>query len=228
MHTSSSNFIFLDIETLPAEDDNPIWKNLSGGITQNPGESTEDFAERFRTIQKNTAMLPSMGRVWMAGVAFRNEEPIIFSGDGSPAAEKIVLQSLTSYLKSYSTPWLVGYNVAGFDIPFLQVRALHHNMPALAKCFGKVSDKPWDQKVIDLMKVFPRTGADKSAYEWGLKGVGKMDTVCQVLGIQRQTGVMGPEVADAYLRRDVAGVEEHLRQDIIQTREIFKKVYTIL
>lgn len=221
-----ANFVFLDVETLPAEKDAPLWKRLSAPIQPKSGETPEAFEARLELIRKNTAMNPALGRVWMIGVAYRSEDPVILSGDGSPEAEADILQRLSSHINANS--WLVGYNIESFDIPFLKVRCLHHKKPRIAALLGKHTTKPWDARITDLMKVWPRTGADKAAWESDLRGLGKLDTVCEVLGISRQTGVMGPEVADAYARGDRAGVEEHLRLDIIQTRDVFRALYPII
>lgn len=225
---ADSSFVFLDVESLPAEKTSPLWQRLSSQIQPNPEESKQDFDSRVGKILKNTAMNPALGRVWMIGVAFRSETPVIFSGDGTPESEVHVLEELDGFLSNIQNPWLVGYNIESFDIPFLKVRCLHHGKPKIAAKLGRYSTKPWDAAIVDLMKVWPRTGADKSAWETGLKGLGKLDTVCEVLGIARQTGVMGPEVADAYERGDRAGVEEHLYYDIIQTRDVFRKLYPII
>ena len=224
----NANYVFLDVESLPAEKTSPLWERISSQITPKPGEAQEDFDSRLEGLRKNTAMNPALGRVWMIGVALRSEAPTLFSGDGTPEAEAQILRNLGDYLSKIPNHWLVGYNIESFDLPFLKVRCLHHKLPKVAARLGKYTTKPWEAAIIDLMKVWPRTGADKSSWETGLKGLGKLDTVCEVLGITRQTGVMGPEVADAYERGDRAGVEEHLRLDIIQTRELFRALYAII
>ena len=204
--------VFFDIETLPCLPDDPLWLDLK-----------TNEADR-----KKTALLAPLGRVWMVGWAVGGGDPQISGGDGSPQAEKEVLERFWEEVKDIDNPWWVGYNVQGFDIPFLQVRALVHGMPALASKLSRVTTKPWDRRVLDLAQIWPRTGADKNAWRDGIRGVGKLDTICQVLGIPQQTGVMGPGVADAWELGDHAGVEEHLRLDVLQVRDLFKRLWPLL
>ena len=39
---------------------------------------------------------------------------------------------------------------------------------------------------------------------------------------------MGPDVYEAYLAKNTKGVREHLYQDVIQVREVFKHLWPIL
>ena len=220
--------LFLDIETLPADSEDPLWKKRLGAVEQNPGESTEDFKERLNQIHVNSAMLAPFGRVWMIGYSLGSGDTVVLNGDGTLEGEKRILKQFWDFLDPVPTPWYIGYNIQGFDIPFLQVRALKHGLHQLARKLGRWSTKPWDRKCIDLMHVWPRTGADKQAWQSGLRGVGKLETVCHILGVELQTGVMGPEVWQAYLDRDTEGVESHLHHDIRQVRGVFKLLWHIM
>jgi|APSaa5957512622_1039677.scaffolds.fasta_scaffold69435_2 uncharacterized protein YprB with RNaseH-like and TPR domain len=223
-----SALLFMDIETLPADSEDTLWKKRIEAVEQNKGESDEEFAERLEKIHYSSAMLAAFGRVWMIGYSLGSGETVVLSGDGSLKDEKRILQEFWDFLDPVPTPWYIGYNVQGFDLPFLQVRALHHGLTHLARKLGRWSVKPWDRRVIDLMHVWPRTGADKNAWQQGLKGVGKLETVCHVLGVELQTGVMGPDVYNAYKNRDTAGVESHLHHDIRQVRDVFKILWHIM
>ena len=165
----------------------------------------------------------------MIGLANRKAEPSILQSDGSHEGEKKLLQEFHELVGTLGDPWWVGYNVAGYDLPFLQVRALHHGLPLLARKLGRKTLKPWEQRVLDIQQLFPRTGSDKHGFKnQFLPGIAKLDTVCAVLGVERQTGVMGPGVYEAYLSGNAAGVAEHLRYDVEQVREVFKLLWPIL
>ena len=220
---------FLDVETLPAEETDPLWVQLSSELKLQKGETPEEFETRKKKIHYDTAMLSPLGRVWMIGYAERSSEPRILAGDGSIEAEVKLLRELNGILEKIDNPWFVGHNISGFDLPFLQVRALKHKLPFLARKLGRYTTKPWDQRVLDTQKIWPRTTADRSSWEnGGLRGIARLDTICEVLGVPRQTGVMGPEVYNAYLARDVQGVKDHLYQDITQVREVFKLLWPMV
>jgi len=220
--------LFLDVETLPADPEDPMWKKRFEAVSQRSGESTEEFKERLNLIHHNSAMLPAFGRVWMIGYALGSNDPVILSGDGSLEDEERILRDFWAFLNTVPSPWYVGFNIVGFDIPFLQVRALHYGLSQLARKLNQWTTKPWSRRFIDLMQVWPRTGADKSAWESGLQGVGKLETVCHVLGVELQTGVMGQGVYNAYLNRDTKAVESHLYHDVRQVRNVFKLLFPIM
>jgi hypothetical protein len=223
--------LFVDVESLPAEEGDPLWKSFVPKIGLPEGvesETEEERAARIETLRTNTALYAPFGRVWMIGWADRNMDPVIHSCDGKPESEKAVLEEFWAAIKDYPNPWWVGHNIEGYDIPFLQVRALHHGLPQLARKLGRRKQKPWERRVLDTMKLWPRTGADKSSWREGLRGLGKLDTICAILGVERQGGVMGPDVYRAYLEGNRQGVEEHLDYDIRQVREVFRRIWPIL
>jgi len=229
--------VFFDIETLPALPDDPLWLHLQESGLGPPPE------ERMLT-----ALNAPLGRVWMIGWAPGNSPPEIISGDGSPESEEGVLRHFWECLEpvlresSPGGPWWVGYNISGFDLAFLQVRALKWGMPHLAAALGKSTQKPWERREIDLAKIWPRTGADRRT-----KGMAKLDTVCRLLGIPHQPGLgpdgegvpMGPDVPRLWeearasgdpeeAQRARRGVEEHLRLDVLQVRELFKRLWHLM
>jgi hypothetical protein len=219
--------LFTDVESLPATEDNELWRQLAPKIGLPEGvfsETEEERAARIIKLRENSALFAPLGRAWMIGFADRNEEPTILQSDGSPEGEKPLLEEFWEKIKDYDNPWWVGHNITGYDIPFIKVRALHHGLTGLARMFGgPYRQKPWE------VRVWPRTGADKWAFrDHGLYGLGKLDTICHLLGVERQDGVMGPDVYQAYLEGNHRGVAEHLDYDIRQVREVFKKLWAII
>ena len=164
----------------------------------------------------------------MIGFANKSEEPTILESDGSVDGEARLLEEFLTYAKEWDNPWWVGHNVSGFDIPFLQVRALHHHLPELARKLGSLRAKPWEQRVLDTQTLWPSTSADRYSNSHGIRGTRRLDTICSLLGIENQTGVMGPDVYEAYLAKNTEGVRDHLYQDVIQVREVFKHLWPIL
>ena len=217
--------IFLDVETVPAEAGDPLWEKIAD---QSPLPQDEDFEEYFEKKRRETALFPALGRVWMIGFANKREEPTILAGDGSVESEITVLRDFLQYVESWENPWWVGHNISGFDLPFLQVRSLKHDIPLLGRGLGRLRSKPWERRVLDTHQLWPSTGADRYSRGHGITGTRRLDTVCSVLGIENQQGIMGPHVYDAYLAGDSKGVKEHLHDDVIQVREVFKKIWPLL
>jgi len=221
--------LFMDAETLPCDKEDPLWVKLSGNMEPKPEESIEEFQGRIEETYKNLALTGPLGRVWMIGYAVGSKDPVICQGDGSKDAEKGVLEEFWEGVKDFDDPWWVGHNISGYDIPFLQVRALVHGMPYLARRLSRIKAKPWEARVLDTQKLFPRTGGDRQAYrDWGLRGLAKLDSICYLLGIDQQEGVMGRNVYQAWLDGDQAGVVSHLDYDVRQVRDVFKKLWPVL
>jgi len=224
--------VFFDVESLPAEPDNPLWIQLSKSLETDSLEDQKEFELRKERARMHTALMAPLGRPWMIGWALGNRDPVICRSDGKPGSEKALLVEFyegVSEAVGDNTPWWVGHNIQNFDIPFLQVRALHHELSRLARLLSPLKAKTWEKRVLDTMKLWPRTSGDFSSYrEHKLKGAGKLDTVCYLLGIEQQEGVMGPDVYQAWLSGDHEGVANHLWYDIEQVREVFKKLFNIL
>jgi len=220
--------IFFDVESLPAEKDNPIWQKLAAVLDVVEDESPEDRAGRVEAARLRSALYGPLGRAWMIGFADRMGEPTILSSDGSVEGEKPLLEEFWGCVEGFDNPWWVGHNIIGYDIPFLQARSLHHGLPLLARKLGRARIKPWEQRVLDTRSLFPQTGAERMSWKEGLRGLGKLDTICALLGIEQQEGVDGAGVYDAYLSGNQKGVEEHLYSDVCQVREVFRRIWPIL
>ena len=220
--------VFFDVESLPVDRDDPLWLKLRSRVEVLPEESEEDHEARMEKIYQFTTMNPALGRVWMVGYAIGKAGPVLLVGDGTLEGERQVLETFQEDMSRLDNPWWIGHNIIGFDIPFMQVRALKHGFTGLARQLGRATAKPWNHRYLDTMKLWPRTSNDRSGWKDGLRGLAKLEVICQVLGIELQTGVMGKDVAAAFAEGDTEGAKEHLRLDIVQLRELFKRLWPIL
>lgn len=230
--------IFFDVESLPCESDDPLWLKLSGDMRPEKDEGEEAFLARKEQARRHTSLMTCLGRPWMIGWALGKADPVIHSSEGSPSTEKALLEEFWEALQKviarreagdFIDPWWVGHNIEEFDIPFIQTRALHHDLPDLARVFGKFRQKPWERRILDTMKLWPQSSGDRSSFrQYGFKGAGKLDTICNLLGIEQQDGVMGTDVYQAWLDKNLAGVASHLHFDICQVRDVFKRLWPFI
>ena len=212
--------VFFDVESLPTSPEDPIWQ----GLTFETEDGVALTPEEREQARRKSGLNAPVGCAWMIGFADRNEDPTILSSDGTREGERDLLERFWEGVKDFDNPWWVGHNIEGYDIPFIQVRALHHDMPHLARKMGSPRLKPWEKRVLDTLKLWPRTGFDRGSWRDGVQGVASLDTICAVLGIEQQTGLMGKDVYQAFLDGNAKGVEEHLDADVRQVREVFRKI----
>lgn len=222
------HILFFDVESLPCEKDNALWQRVTAKMEPEEEESEEDFDSRIEGLRLETSLYAGLGRAWMIGFADRMEEPTTLKSDGSPEGEKALLENFWEKVEGYNKPWWVGHNILRFDIPFLQVRAMHHGLHPLARCLNRHTVKPWESRIIDTMRVWPRTGKEMGAWRNGLKGLSSLDSICMLLGIPLQEGVSGADVYQCWLDGRGDEVEHHLDMDIRQVRDVFRAIWHIL
>ena len=233
--------IFMDVESLPCDEDDPLWIQLRDKMELRENETPEDFSARVAEAHHRTCLMGILGRPWMIGYAVGNKPPVVLRSEGTPESEKDllsrfesdlnhILMSTTDKGSSYRRkPWWIGHNIRGFDLPFLQARALHHGLLTLAQILGRLRLKPWEKRVLDTMDLWPRTGGERHAYrDTGMAGTGKLDTICAVLGIEQQQGLMGKDMYQAWLDGNQDGAAEHLDADVRQVRTVFKHLWPLL
>lgn len=99
---------------------------------------------------------------------------------------KVAYQSFLEYIKKVNPenkwnqkPTLVGYNIAGFDLPFILNSMIQHKCLEVKE--GEV-DTPWSIMTMDLMQIC--MALFDTDYEMNNF---KLDSVCEKLGIKRNT-----------------------------------------
>ncbi len=171
----------------------------SAAIAKNIAEQQAKWLDRL-------ALSPLTGRVIAIGFADSEGDGIrILHGDD----EKAILEEFIDLHSDVRIAPLVGYNIIGFDLPFIWKRALKYKLKCPAWWLKKPS---WNQSplVLDLMEVW-KGGDYRAAFA-------KMDHVAKFLGIPGKTGDHGKFFSElyaenqaealAYLTRDVELVEE--------------------
>lgn len=111
--------------------------------------------------EKNAAFFPEYGKVIsVAFGTFRIDENGDLKkeiGAVSLDDEKYLLQRTSDFLQSKYAKYgdntqLCGFNVIEFDIPYLIKRMIKHGVKVPTLFLNAVSAKPWDMKVVDVMR----------------------------------------------------------------------------
>lgn len=182
--------IFFDIETIPER-----------------SESTTHLEEKYAD---KINFMPEFNKVFTIAVGYRD-------ADGSKAIKSIEWEEpamISEFFCMIKSNTLCGFNIKGFDIPFLVKRALHYNIaiPESLRMFGK---KPWEMtNVIDLYEVYKHSGSQS----------GSLDLVCNHLNIESsKDGIDGSMVAQAVEEGRGQEVIEYCKEDVRATMDVYYK-----
>lgn len=209
-----------DAPVLPAGNlTNP--DKIAASIAERTAKRADDIAAAERAIvdaresaRLATSLDPLWGRVACVGVALgADDDPCVLDGApgsmfGTRAAESALLVQVAHVLRD-ERPWTIyGWNVQGFDLPFLRARAIITGCVELRDALPSVLAKPWEQPVRDLMLLWPSTGHGGRSYT-------RQTHAARALGLPRQA-FDGRDVAPAFERGDFAAIVEHCLADVAE------------
>ncbi len=228
--------LFLDIETLPdsAVVGMPLHGRPPGWSPQPVGEPPSNYKSaeaihgwQVRELQKqsdnawkdyaNRALSPMTGRIACIGYAVDHTPSATF-GCGDDEREALMLLD-ELIVKLGGSVQIVGHNIKAFDVPYLRLRALAHDMPVLARRLSP--GKKWGDKIIDTCELWPAS----NGRQYGkVDGSAKLSDVCAFLGIRRNEQIMGNQVFAAYVAGKMDQIAHHCREDIDDTRSLFLRL----
>lgn len=217
--------VHLDIETLPPDVTDPLWiRSYDRAVAR--AESRGEDAPDVWVHRTAGALDPALGRICTICVALDDDsEPVLIDGTdegaafGTLDAERRMLRLLNGGLALVggSIVWH-GHNVAHFDAPFIQFRAMvHGSRGALINRFGRLDRKPWEGPFLDTKDLTPSTGRGAA-----------LDAIVGALGIAQQDGAMGGDVYAAYLRGDFGSIRHHNVEDVRQCRALSRILRNIM
>ena len=183
-------------------------------------DAVDAVAPAMEAALRATSLDPLWGRVCCVGLAVDDGEPMVLAADteaGTLLAVQVWLAEVASQRRGPIV--YVMHNGRGFDVPFLRVRSIVHNLPALARAFGAWRGKPWESPLVDTMELWPSTG--RGAFT-------RLQAIRRALGLPVQVGIDGSQVAAAWHdgRRDE--VIRHCREDVAGLREVYYRIRDVL
>lgn len=212
------NLVF-DIETVPAVDP----AELPEAIAKNLQRSAERWHEGDES--KVMGLSPYFGKVVSLAIG---------DGDKPPDEQIIHVLTVAPELATGLPTWIrpmseadllrsfwhlanhaelvVSYNGRGFDVPFLQVRSLVHDIPARVDLMSRPhSLRPH----LDLYRLLGQ----------GRAGSTSLDVVCWALGIPSpKTHMDGSQVGPAYARGEIEAIAEYNAADVRATIAVYQQV----
>lgn len=187
--------IFLDIETIPSQDE-AVKQKIADSITA-PGqykkpESIKEWLDANRdTVAEDewrkTSFDGGLGQICCISVAV-NDSPVstFFSEDWRNDEKKIISDFFQFLQENYdpsrqTPPVFVGHNISDFDLRFIFQRAVV--LGVQPPHFIPFSSRPWDKSIFDTMGAWAGYG----------KRIG-LAKLCEVLGVAGKGSEIGEEI----------------------------------
>jgi hypothetical protein len=180
-------------------------------------------ADRAKTAEKwrRGSLSAFNGRIGCISYAF-GEDPIGVIDCAED--ERLGLLELDALIQrsppDFQIVW-VAHNGTGFDFPMIQLRALHHKIPELARSLHQ--DKPWDGRCIDTALWVPKMGGGHK-----LAGT-KLGDLCELFGIDHDVDnpIDGSQVLAAYVEGRWPDVIAHASADVRDLRELYRILWKV-
>lgn len=210
-------FLIFDIETIPQPD-------LDEGREAEVARKTElEEARGVRDHDEAESLIrsvsPFFGRVLAIGMR-------LFNTDDDEVKDKVICEAderatLETFFETINHPAsqdlrFVHYNGLGFDIPFLLIRAAHHDLPITNRKFIDLRRFRFDPQ-IDLMQFLAH---------WSMRDTVSLDIACRSFGIPspKEGEVKGNSVAQAFNDGNLSAVEDYVMRDVEATYQLFLKL----
>lgn len=204
------NRIFIDIETIPGEE-MPSLDDIQAPANYKDEAKIKAYKEANQVeLYKKQALDSMKGRIICIGAIWGSRY-----FNTCATLEELNLarfaQDIKDIIDEIRSPLMfVGWNISGFDLPWLWRKAIQYDLRELRRSIPKDNRTCY----IDLMKVW---AADYKDYV-------SLDNCAKYLGIPHDTE-KGSCVYDWWKSGDIDKIAEHCRKDIETTIEIYKRIF---
>jgi len=148
--------LYIDLETsaMPLEQLQPIMPEFEpAGNLKDPDKIKASIADKQAAWLDGAALKPTTGRVIAFSMAWGNDEPQFFANND----EKAMLQALDYEIMSLIGQGgnCYGWNIMGFDLPFLCGRCAVHEIPAFKGYTSNFRGRwSWNECFVDPMQIW--------------------------------------------------------------------------
>lgn len=196
--------LYLDIETLPAEEEK---HEILRGIFQRKAQKREQKMTVEEYIE-NSGLDGAFGRICCLSYALDDSEVKTLSG-----TEKEILEEFWQIARDVDL--FIGFNLMDFDLRFIYQRSIVWGVKPIRDLnFARYRNSP----IYDLM------------YEWAKwntwEGKISLDALAKSLGLPTSKGgaIEGKDIARAYLDGRIKEICLYCEKDVELTRKIYKRM----
>lgn len=205
--------LYLDLETEGREDAESFAPEFRADARiKDPDKVKADLDGKRKDWLAAAALRGMTGRILVAGVATDDEPVRIIEGE-----EKAIISEVLELLRKVLAKGgrVFGFNILGFDMPFLVQRAYAHGLTVPKTLYQVWRGRwQWHDNVIDLQPVVLAGQQDIKGYSLG--------NIAKWLGIGEKTG-NGADFAKLY-REDKASALAYATKDVELTRYLAERV----
>lgn len=200
--------MFLDIETIPAEESKHEMLREIHAKRMEKFKKTGSVKgeETFEEYLEATGLDGAFGRIACIAYAFDGDPVQTIFGE-----EKYIINEFWRVARGVDL--YVGFNLLDFDLRFIYQRSIILGIkPPFQISFARFRSEP----VYDVMWEWSKWGANRIS----------LDTLCKALGIPSPKGgeVEGYGVAKAYAEGKIKQICEYCARDVEATRLIYRKI----
>ena len=205
--------LYIDIETEPREDASDYMPtSWPMGNLKDPEKIKAATKEKEAEWLSKAALKALTGRVLVVGYAQDDDKPDVIEGDEGHVI-RIAMDMIQKQLAKGTK--VLGYNIAGFDMPFLIQRAWANGISVPKTIWGLWRDRfQLHDGIVDLMAVVMAGNREFAGYSLG--------NVSKWFGLGSKTGD-GARFGELY-RQDKEAALAYVKQDIELTRALAYRV----
>jgi len=158
-------------------------------------------------------MHPVFSKVITIALKEFNQDPeILYSND-----EKQLIDDFWSKLAAINPDKIITFNGYSFDVPFLEVRSLINGLQPTMD----INKNKWTMERsnhYDCMLALSAKGSFLSVAK---------DIICKMMAIPVEEKIEGTQIEKCYINGDWKSINNRCCQDVIQTEQIYKKIFNI-
>jgi len=201
------NNVYLDIETYGGKHKPSLEDIAAPSNYKDPEKILKYRQERLQDAWGKQALNPLKGEIICIGYAIDSHKPECIIGE-----EEDIVSTFSEVLRTLSYINLIGYNVLGFDFPWLYLRAVKYNLPILKSV---LPEKKNDTGYKDLMQEVSSTLYGKDSYL-------SLNDVCGFFGLKGKEGMDGSMVHQAFVDGKIQEIAEYCKDDVERNRSLYK------
>jgi hypothetical protein len=215
-----STFLYLDIETLPTENEEVI-ADLTAAISPPASIKKAETLELWEKETKpclieeavaKTSFNGAWGSVCCIGWAYDNgDAKALYRKNGEKEFLTKVFAEIDTASPRYSMTTIVGHHVGGFDVRFLWQRCFV--LGIRAPSWLPLDPKPWSNTINDTMQMF--CGANSKI---------SLDNLCKAMGLPGKGDMTGADVAAAWARGEYQKIADYCREDVERVRAVHRQM----